>query len=173
MRQRHWFMFLCLWSRHIWKTEAPGLLSADMKDVFLSVPSIQVLLSVCTNAAQTDDSAHFRASVVTCLTAAAGFCRALLPAGPIVFCSVVLSSCSLLVRCLCKVFEGLSAIFVLARGTSVINPQRCSHGDQFVVILLVMLLLSVVFNNSTIYGQKYELEWVVVFAAAWEQAAVL
>lgn len=36
-----------------------------------------------------------------------------------------------------------------------------------------MLLLSVVFNNSTIYGQNYELEWVVVFAVAWEQVAIL
>lgn len=70
-------------------------------------------------------------------------------------------------------FEGLSAIFVLAGGMTVINPQRSSRGDQFVVILLVMLLLSVVFNNSTIYGQKYELEWVVVFAVAWEQVAIL
>lgn len=43
---------------------------------------------------------------------------------------------------------------VLARGKSSINPQRCSHEGPFVVILLVMLLLSVVFNNSTIYGQK-------------------
>lgn len=81
-----------------------------------------------------------------------------LPTGPIVFGSLVLSSCSLLVFCFCKVFEGLSAEFVLAGGKSVINRQRCSHGDQFVVILLVTLLLSVVFNNSTIYGQKYELE---------------
>lgn len=69
--------------------------------------------------------------------------------------------------------QGLSAIFVLAGGTSVHHPQRCSHGDQFVVILLVMLLLSVVFNNSTIYGQTYELECVVVFAVAWEQVAIL
>lgn len=130
--------------RHIWKIEAPALLSADRKDLLFSVPGIQVLLSVCTNAAQMDGSAHCRASVVTCVT--------------IVFCLVVLSSCSLLVHCLCKVFKGLSAIFVLAGGKTVINPQRSSHGDQFVVILLVMLLLSVVFNNSTIYGQKYELE---------------
>lgn len=35
-----------------------------------------------------------------------------------------------------------------------------------------MLLLSVVFN-STIYGQKYELEWFVVFLVAWEQVAIL
>lgn len=37
-----------------------------------------------------------------------------------------------------------------------------------------MLLLSVVFNNNTIYGQeKNELDWVVVFAVAWEQVAIL
>lgn len=34
---------------------------------------------------------------------------------------------------------------------------RCSHRDQFVVILVVMLLLNVVFNNGTIYGQNNEL----------------
>lgn len=43
-----------------------------------------------------------------------------------------------------------------------------SHRDQFVVILVVTLLLNVVFNNSTIYGQKNELECVIVLAVALE-----
>ena len=34
---------------------------------------------------------------------------------------------------------------------------RCSHRDQVVVLLVVALLLNVVFNNSTIYGQNNEL----------------
>lgn len=34
------------------------------------------------------------------------------------------------------------------------------------VILVVALLLNVVFNNSTIYGQKNELECVIVLAVA-------
>lgn len=48
-----------------------------------------------------------------------------------------------------------------------VNPQRCSHRDQFVVILLVMLLLNVVFNNITINGQ-IKREGVIVLAVAWK-----
>lgn len=61
--------------------------------------------------AQTDDSANSRASGVACLTAGGGFCCASLLTGPVVSCLVVLCWSSVLVHCLCKVFEGLSAIF--------------------------------------------------------------
>lgn len=54
-----------------------------------------------------------------------------------------------------------SRSFFLSGDKSVVDPrvcfvcrQRCSHRDQFVVILVVTLLLNVVFNDSTIYGQK-------------------
>lgn len=50
----------------------------------------------------------------------------------------------------------------------ILYGARRSHGDQFVVILVVTLLLNVVFNNSTIYGQKNELECVIVLAVALE-----
>lgn len=40
--------------------------------------------------------------------------------------------------------------------------------NLFVVILVVTLLLNVVFNNSTIYGPKNELECVIVLAVASE-----
>lgn len=41
---------------------------------------------------------------------------------------------------------------------------RCSHRERF-VILVVTLLLNVVFTNSTIYGQKNDLECVIVLGS--------
>lgn len=66
-------------------------------------------------------------------------------------------------------------VLFLSGEKSVVDPrvrcvcrQRRSHRDQFVVLLLVTLLLIVVFNDSTIYGQKNELECVIVLAVALE-----
>lgn len=88
-----------------------------------------------------------------------------------------------LVHYSCKVLQGLltglSCSFVLilflSGEKSVVDPQVCfvcrqrrSNRDQFVVISVVTLLLNVVFNDSTIYGQKNELECVIVLAVALE-----
>lgn len=77
----------------------------------------------------------------------------------------------------CKVLNGLwrdwavsFRCFTSGRSLSLILffGGRCSHRDQFVVILVVMLLFNVVLNNSTIYGQTNELECVIVLAVALE-----
>lgn len=71
--------------------------------------------------------------------------------GPLTGLSCLFSFCS--VREMC--YQSLSLFF----------GGRCSHKDQFLVILVVTLLLNVVFNNSTIYDQKNELECVIVLGS--------
>lgn len=83
--------------------------------------------------------------------------------GSVLCCSVVAydhvhSLSSLLMRSVKGPLTGLSCLFLVfcqrevCCQSSSLFWQRCSHRDQFVVILLVTLLLSVVYNNSTIYG---------------------
>lgn len=145
--------------RRVWgKLRPPALLGTLIKGPLFSDPSAQALF-VRAHKCSSKRTARLRGVRRRLLDggrrALRRFRRPPVPSSSVRY---ILRSCSVLVHCLCKVFEGLSAMFVLVRGKSVIDRQRCSHGDQFVVILLVMLLLSVVFNNSTIYGQKYELE---------------
>lgn len=123
-----WMTPFHLCCSHIWKIETPALLCTDIKALVFSVPSIQVLFACAHKRSSTGRlGLDFRASAFAFLTAGGGFCNVSQLTGPVVFCSAVLRSCSVLVHCLCKVLKGLPAIFALVEGKFVIVPLRCSQ----------------------------------------------
>lgn len=83
---------------------------------------------------------------------------------------LVHSLSSLLMQGVKGPLTGLSCLFVFGLSCPSLILEfisyraRCSHRDRF-VILVVTLLLNVVFTNSTIYGQKNDLECVIVLGS--------